>query len=131
VVEPHQAGSPGLSGIRKAVIATADASLAAHVYEHGLGLEPGPIERDEERGVLAATCRAPKGGVIELVSAFDSERPFARAIAEHVKEHNGGLYALVLHAPDPPAAVAELQGRGVATTPLGELVVHGARLVVE
>jgi hypothetical protein len=132
VVEPHPGGEPGLSGIAKAIIATADASLAANVYEHGLGLTAaGPAVHDEERGVLAATARAPKGGLIELVSAVDTERPFARAIAEHVKEHNGGLYALVLTAADPGGAVAALRDRGVATTALGELVVHGARIIVE
>ena len=43
--------------------------LAATAYHDGLGLAVGEVTRDDDRGVLTATVRPPKGGVIELVSA--------------------------------------------------------------
>ena len=71
------------------IVATADASLAANVYGQGFGLDVGPAVHDEERGVLCAQCRPPKGGVIELVSAVDRRQPFARDIERFVKETTG------------------------------------------
>lgn len=111
----HESSAPGLSGITKVIVATADASLAANVYGQGFALDVGPVVHDEERGVLCVQCRPPKGGVIELVSAVDPDKPFGHDIERCVKEANGGMYALVLHAADPRSAVALLNGRGVVT----------------
>ena len=125
--------APGLSGITKVIVATADASLAVNAYGQGLGLETGPVVRDEQRGVLCGQARAPKGGVIELVSAVDTANPFAREIERCVKEQNGGMYALVLHAPDPQRAIGLLDAAGVATsagTP-PEATVFGTRFLIE
>ena len=132
---PHgarESSAPDLSGIAKVIVATADASLAADVYGRGFGLDVGPVVRDEKRGVLTALCRPPKRGVIELVSAVDTDQPFARDIERAVKD-GGGMYALVLHAADPPSAVAMLAERGVVTRlgPAGhEATVFGTRLVI-
>ena len=129
----YESLSPGLSGITKVIVATADASLAANVYGHGFALDVGPVVHDEKRGVLCGECRAPKGGVIELVSAVDTEKPFAQDIERCVKEQSGGMYALVLHANDPQAAIALMYSRGVptrdATAP--EAVVFGTRFLLE
>jgi catechol 2,3-dioxygenase-like lactoylglutathione lyase family enzyme len=124
---------PCLSGIVKVIVATADASLAAIAYGQGFGLELGPVVDDTERGVICVECRPPKGGVIELVSAVDASKPFARAIEHCVKDQNGGMYALVLTADDPPRAAALLTERGVITpdvTPL-EAMIFGARVLIE
>jgi catechol 2,3-dioxygenase-like lactoylglutathione lyase family enzyme len=129
----HETRPPGFSGITKVIVATADASLAANVYGQGFGLDVGAVVHDEGRGVLCARCRAPKGGVIELVSPVDTDNPFARDIERCVKEENGGMYALVLQAPDPRAAVAELNARGVATRGQADLeaVIFGTRFLFE
>jgi len=113
---PSRSEAPGLSGIMKVIVATADASLAADVYGRGLGLDVEPVVHDQERGVLCARCRAPKGGVIELVSpiAPDTDQPFAQDIERHLKGQHGGVYALVLHAADPQAATSTLTTRGLA-----------------
>ena len=50
-----------------------------------------------------------------MVSAIDADKPFAQAIEQWVKKYNGGMYALVLHAADPQAAIALAHARGVAT----------------
>jgi hypothetical protein len=125
--------APGLSGIAKAIVATTDASLAANTYGHGLGLDVGAVRRDEGRGVVTVHARAPKGGVIELVSAVDGAKPFAQAIEHSVKEQNGGLYGLVLGAADPPRALRTLRDRGATTvdTPAPHAVVFGTRIFVE
>lgn len=128
-----QGDAPRLSGITRAIVATADASLAATAYGPGLGLEVGPVTEDEERGVRMAHCRAPKGAIIELVSASDTGRPFARDIEHAVKEHNGGLTALVLQADDPAAAAAVLRDRGAAVTDAEtpSVTAFGARFLIE
>jgi Glyoxalase/Bleomycin resistance protein/Dioxygenase superfamily len=129
---PHESLAPGFSGITKVIVATADAALAAIVYGRGFGLDVGAVIHDEKRGVLCAQCRAPKGGVIELVSAVDNDKPFAQDIERCVKEDNGGMYALVLQAPDPRAAVAVLNDRGVTTGVTDpEAVVFGTRFFFE
>jgi catechol 2,3-dioxygenase-like lactoylglutathione lyase family enzyme len=130
---PFPGQPPGLSGIMKVVVATADASIAAHAYESGLGLEVRPAVRDDERGVMSVSCQAPRGGVIELVSPVDPGNPFAQEIDRCVKEDHGGMYALVLHADDPQAARAALSDRGLATrpTPIPHIAACGTRFLIE
>jgi hypothetical protein len=130
---PRAGAAPGLSGIVRAIVATSDASLAANTYGHGFGLDVSDVRQDHERGVLAAEARAPKGGVIELVSAVDDSRPFAHAIAACVKEQNGGIYGLVLRADDPAAALELLKARGLATAvaPAPHVVAFGTRFFIE
>lgn len=130
----HVSAAPGLSGIVRAVVATADASAAVEAWGRGFGLDAGPVTVDAERGVRTATCRAPKGGVVELVSVADPTRPFAAEIERCRREQGGGLYALVLRADDPAAAAAVLADRGVSvrTGPAGpEATVYGTRFVLE
>jgi hypothetical protein len=131
--EPRDGDTPGVSGIMRAIVATTDASLAANTYGHGFGLAVGAVRPDNERGVLAAEARAPKGAVIDLVSAADDDRPFAREIAACVKEQNGGIYGLVLHADDPAAAVDVLTERGLARaeSPTPHVVAFGTRFFIE
>jgi catechol 2,3-dioxygenase-like lactoylglutathione lyase family enzyme len=129
----HESGPLGLSGILRVIIATDDASLAAKVYGEGLGLDVDPVVLDQARGVLSARCRAPKGGDIELVSPADSSRPFGAAIERVLAEQPGGMYALVLQAPDPAEVVRKLTAAGVPAgrTTGRDVVVHGARFLVE
>jgi hypothetical protein len=116
----------------RAIVATSDASLAANAYGHGFGLDVGAVHHDEQRGVLVAEARAPKGAVIELVSPVD-DTPFARDVAECVKEQNGGLYGVVLRADDPAGALTVLGSRALATveSPAPHVVAFGARFFVE
>lgn len=125
-------GALGLTGIVRVVIATADASLAAAAWGEGFGLEVGPVVDDPERGVATVECRPPKGGVIELASAIDTSKPFAQAIERGVKERNGGMYALVLHADDAAQAMAGLADAGfaVAGASANEATIFGARFLV-
>jgi hypothetical protein len=131
--EPHRSRAPGLSGIVRVIVATADASLATNAYGQGFGLDVGPARVDDDRGVRVAEVRAPKGAVIELVSAVDTDKPFAREIERCVKEQNGGMYGFVLESADPVAALALLQSRGMATvsSPTPHVVAFGTRIFVE
>ena len=124
---------PAISGVMRAVVATADAAKAADTFGRGFGLEVGPASVDEDRGVLRVICTPPKGGVVELVSPVDVGRPFARAIANTLEERGEGLYGLVLHATDGPAALDRLRERGLALGgPDGnEADVFGARIIIE
>ncbi len=130
VSDPPESRAPRLSGIVRVIVATTDASLAANAYGEGFGLDVGPVERDDERGVLCVECRPPKGGVIELVSAVDASIPFAASIEECVKDGNGGMYALTLRADDPRAAVAQLAERGLAVRDDTETTVYGTRFII-
>lgn len=133
-VPPQQSRPPELSGIATVIVATADASLAANAYGQGLGLQVGPATYDEARGVTTVSCSAPKGGTIELVSPVDDDRPFAGEIESWVKEHNGGMYALVLRAADARAASDVLRERGVTMTDVAGqevAVVHGTRFIID
>jgi catechol 2,3-dioxygenase-like lactoylglutathione lyase family enzyme len=123
----------GLSGIVRVVVATADAALAAATYGDGFGLDVGPVVDDEERGVSCVECRPPKGGVIELVSPLDTGKPFAEAIAQCGKAQHGGMFALVLNAPDPERAFAALAARDIATEdgPLRHATICGARFLID
>jgi catechol 2,3-dioxygenase-like lactoylglutathione lyase family enzyme len=126
-------GDIGLSGIIKVVVATADASLAAATYGDGFGLDIGPVVDDDDRGVCCVECRPPKGGVIELVSALDTSKPFARAIERCVKEQHGGMFALVMAATDPERATARLVEQGLARQgePLWQATIFGARFLID
>jgi hypothetical protein len=99
--DPQDSRAPGLSGITRVIVATTDASLAANAYDRGFGLDVDLPRHDDERGVLSVEARVPKGAVIELVSAVNTDTPFAREIERCVKERNGGMYSLVLRAADP------------------------------
>ncbi len=133
------AEAPQLSGIVRVIVATDDASVAAKAYDHGLGLEVTHAEPDAERGVLVAHAGAPRGAatrgaVIELVSPLDESRPFAAAIASHLRDKAQGMAALVLSADDPVNAAKLLASRGLASDlhgPFGpEVTAFGTRFVI-
>ena len=133
---PRQDGTettePHLSGISRVIVATDDVAGAAQAYGTGLGLAVGPVERDEERGVTRALCTPPKGGVIELVAAADTTKPFAADIARFVANRKPGMFALVLSAEDPKAAAATLLSRGAQPGENDlEFSAFGARLIIE
>jgi hypothetical protein len=131
--DPQDSRDPGLSGITRVIVATTDASLAANAYGHGFGLDVAAARQDDQQGVLSVEVRAPKGAVIELVSAVDTDKPFAREIERCVKERNGGMYGLVLRAADQRRALALLAGRGatMAETPAPHIIVFGVRFFLE
>ncbi len=133
--EQRASSEPDLSGIMKVVIGTSDAHKAAAVYGTGLGLEVGPPVVDAEDGVVRIVCTPPKGGVIELVSAVDTDQEYGREIASFVEAGSGGMYALVLEAAQPSAAASMLTARGLpfdgaapGGLPMAE--VFGARIVL-
>lgn len=105
--------APQLSGIVRVIVAVADIEHAAAAYSTGFGLAVDPIVEDRARGVAVAHCHPPKGGIIELVAVRDESRPFAQAIARHLREDREGMYALVLQSPDLQATAASLRGHGI------------------
>ena len=126
--DQQPSGAPGLSGIAKVTVATADASKAADAYRRGLGLDVDEPVEDPERGVLSARARAPKGADIELVSTIDNRQAFGAAINEFVTTKGEGMYSLHLQADDPVAATERL-GRSLDTA--NDLEVFGTRFCIE
>lgn len=112
--------APQLSGIVRVIVAVADIEHAAAAYGKGFGLPVDPIIEDQARGVRVALCHPPAGGTIELVAVSDESRPFAQAIARHLREDREGMYALVLQSPDLPATAASLAGHGIGVKAAGD-----------
>lgn len=126
------AGPPGLSGIMRTIVATADIDAATRTYATGLGLASSGVDLDADRGVRRALCRAPAGGAIELVTPVDSDVAFAKDVAAFLDEGGKGIYAIVLEADDPDAAAAMLASRGadVGGHDGREVAACGARILI-
>jgi len=107
---PGAAFTP-LSGVRRVIIAVKDIQAAIQVYGGRLGLPTDELTLDPVRGVKRALVHPPTGGSIELVSVVDHTRPFAAAVAAHLEANPEGLYAMVLHAPDPRALLEVLEAQ--------------------
>jgi len=112
--------APQLSGIVRVIVAVADIEHAAAAYSTGFRLAVDPIVEDRARGVAVAHCHPPKGGIIELVAVRDESRPFAQAIARHLREDREGMYALVLQSPDLQVTAASLRGHGIGVQPAAD-----------
>ena len=94
----------GLTGIMRVIVAVRDLGRARGVYETGFDLACEAEQEDEARGVRSFICTPPAGGVIEFVSPTNTERPFARGVANFLADREG-MYALVLHGEESrPAA---------------------------
>jgi catechol 2,3-dioxygenase-like lactoylglutathione lyase family enzyme len=108
-------GTPAgpLSGVRRVIIAVKDLPAAARAYGERLGIAADAPETDAARGVERVLVRPPTGGTIELVSVRDRTRPFAAAIGAHLDANPEGMYALVLHAPDPRGLLESLKASGL------------------
>jgi catechol 2,3-dioxygenase-like lactoylglutathione lyase family enzyme len=110
----HADGPPaGLTGIVRVIIAVNDFDDAVQVYRDRFAMALDLAPPDAERGVRAASCRPGTGGEIEIVTAVDTSRPFARSIAQFIERRGEGMYALVHHADDPAAVAAALRAKGV------------------
>jgi methylmalonyl-CoA/ethylmalonyl-CoA epimerase len=107
------ADAPGLTGIARVIIAIHDLENAINVYGSQFVLNMDKAVLDQQRGVRSAVFHAPTGGVIEVVSAQDESRPFARTITEFLNGNREGMYALVLQSGDIGATESNLVARGV------------------
>ena len=105
--------SPGLSGIARVIIAVHDLDHAVTVYGNKFALDIAEPAVDAKRGVRSAICTPPSGGVIELVSVYNRNRPFAESVAEFLDSSREGMYALVLQSRDLQASARNLAARGV------------------
>lgn len=108
-------GTPAgpLSGVQRVIIAVKDLAAAAQAYGTRLGIAADAPQDDPVRGVGRVLLHPPSGGVIELVTVRDRTRPFAAAVGAHLDANPEGMYALVLHAPDPRGLLASLKAKGL------------------
>lgn len=102
-----------LSGVRRVIIAVRDLAAAATAYGERLGIPADAAELDPQRGVERVLVHPPTGGTIELVSVRDRTRPFGAAVGAHLDAHPEGMYALVMHAPDPRGLLDPLKAKGL------------------
>lgn len=109
--------APRLSGIARVIVAVSNIDRAVEVYGNRFKMPVEAVVDDTERGVYSANCRPPSGGVIELVQANDTSRPFARRIEGHLQGDREGMYALVLTSPDLPATAQSLADKGLNIAP--------------
>src|SRR5262245_15900871 len=92
--------SPGLSGIARVIVAVHDLDHAVAVYGKQFALDIAEPTIDANRGVRSAICTPPSSGVIELVSVYNRNQPFAESIATFLDSGREGMYALVLQSRD-------------------------------
>ena len=103
--------SAGLSGIARVIIAVDDLDHAATVYGSEFAMDIDEPSLDPDRGVRSTLCSPPSGGAIELVSAVDRDRPFAKSIVDFLDANREGMFALVLQSRDLQATAKTLAGR--------------------
>ncbi len=110
------ADPPGLSGIKRVIIAVKDLARAREVYDTKLAMPIDEPTIDINRGVKSSICRPPSGGLIELVSVEDQSRPFAEAIGDFLKDKREGMYAVVLQSRNPETAEIALKAKNLEVT---------------
>ena len=113
--------SPGLSGIARVIVAVHDLDHAMAVYGNKFALDIAEPIIDAKRGVRSAISTPPSGGVIELVSVYDRNRPFAESVAEFLESRGEGMYALVLQSHDLQESARNLAARGVKVHNVADL----------
>jgi catechol 2,3-dioxygenase-like lactoylglutathione lyase family enzyme len=115
--QPDGPRSIGLSGIARVQIAVRNFDDAVAVYRDRFGMRLEVCPPDRERGVQVALCLPGTGGVIELVSPRDEQRPFASAVTQFLEKRGEGMFALVLGTAELEPAEAALKARNVALSP--------------
>jgi hypothetical protein len=132
--------SSALTGIQRVVLAVRNLDQALETYGDKFALPVCHPVVDGERGIRTALCTPPTGGVIELVSAENTERKFAQSIAEFLATRGEGMYALVLQSTDRQATDRALAEAGIYARPLAGMegvleldrtVMSGARFWIE
>jgi hypothetical protein len=120
-VPSGQAGetaTSALSGIQRVVLAVRDLDQALVTYGEKFALQVSPPAFDGERGVRAALCTPPSGGMIELVSVADPGKAFARRLQDFLTSRGEGMYALVLESSDRQTTLKALADNGIKSQPL-------------
>ncbi len=136
---PASDGDLGLSGIRRVTVLVRDLEQACRTYRDGLGLDVVALEEHLATGLRHAVVRPPKGGVIDLVSAVDSEQPAAAEALDVLDARGEGMWELTLEAPKLEGIAEELTARGLSVDrdPRGRSLlldpaqVFGVRLRIE
>jgi hypothetical protein len=96
------------------IVAVHDLDHAVAVYGNKFALDIAEPTVDAKRGVRSTVCTPPSGGVIELVSVYNRNQPFAESVAEFLDSSREGMYALVLQSRDLQGSARNLATRGVA-----------------
>jgi catechol 2,3-dioxygenase-like lactoylglutathione lyase family enzyme len=112
---------PGLTGIRRAIIAVKDLDAAIATYGTKFAMEVSEADTDEKRGVRSAICTPPAGGVIELMAVSNPGPPLAQALKRFLGARGEGLYVLILGSNDQKKTVAALAAKGVGVAPVAGL----------
>lgn len=112
---------PGLTGIKRAIIAVKDLDAAIATYRTKFAIDVSEAQIDEARGVRSAICTPPAGGVIELMAVSSTETPFAQALERFLTTKGEGLYALILGSKDQNKTVAALAAKSVGVSPVSGL----------
>jgi catechol 2,3-dioxygenase-like lactoylglutathione lyase family enzyme len=106
----------GLTTIRRVLVAVRDFDAAVAVYRDRLGFET--VIRPEEwaASVRQAIATPREGARIELLAPARNRGP----IAEVLREHGEGMFALVLESEDLEASVRALRERGISAHPAAD-----------
>jgi catechol 2,3-dioxygenase-like lactoylglutathione lyase family enzyme len=107
-----------ITALPRVAIAVRDMDRAIEVFRGAFAM---PVHEfawaPRELGGRMALCTPRGGSHIELVAPSDPDRPHSRSFLRFLERRGEGLFALMLHAPDPDLEAAELERRGLEVLP--------------
>ena len=107
-----------ITSLPRVAIAVRDMDRAVDAFRSRFGMPVHEFEwAPEELGGRMALCVPPRGSHIELLSPTDPDRPHSRVFLNFLERRGEGLYALILHAPDPDREAEALERRGLRCLP--------------
>lgn len=114
--------SLGLSGVVRVVIAVTDIDAAAQIYGSKIGMKANQECIDAQRGVRSIHLKPGRGGEIELVSAFDSNKEYCKRIESFLRLNGEGMFELALQTADVDSAETALLDRKVRVSKSGNTI---------
>jgi catechol 2,3-dioxygenase-like lactoylglutathione lyase family enzyme len=109
----EETSSPGLTGIKRVVIAVHDIEKAINTYGVKFAMDISSPVSDIERGVRVAICTPRAGGIIELVAVENSLQAFGGLINNFLNTQGEGIFALILHSQNLEVTAKALRVRGL------------------
>jgi catechol 2,3-dioxygenase-like lactoylglutathione lyase family enzyme len=110
--------SPGLTGIKRVVIAVKDIEKAANTYGVTLAMDVSSQFSDTERGVRSVICTPPAGGLIELIAVENPRAAFGGLVNNFLKLKGEGIFSLVLHCQNLARTASALRASGLIVNSL-------------
>lgn len=109
-----------ITGMPRIAIAARDFAGTVATFRDTLGMPVVDLSEWSvaDLGARLAMCVPPGGSNVELMSPADPSAPLSQSLERFLARRGGGLFALMLEAPDPDAEAEALRERGLDVLPL-------------